>query len=154
MSWIDRLEKLGRFFLWLSIVAVLIGVPVSYASQHRAEAQLKEALVKAEAQLAEAIKPKAPERLLLKSMGDALTGLNRRDATGEVWFTNASPRSGVVCISGIAMNPDTKASTMSLPACQEVHAYSSAVHMTVMFAGRSLEEVCGKDRCDLHISEL
>jgi hypothetical protein len=72
MVWIDRLEKLGRLFLWLAIASVLVGVPIALAQQRRGEAELREALQKAEAQLAEALKPKKPVRL-----SDSFDGVTR-----------------------------------------------------------------------------
>jgi hypothetical protein len=153
MAWIDRFEKLGRLLLWLTLSMVLVALPVAFAKRHRGEQKLAEALQKAEANLAEALKPKKPARLALGSMGAFLSSLNQSAATGHLWFTNVSPRSGVVCVHGVAGDPATRRVSTSLPACQEVGAYASAVHMTVMFAGGDLAEACGKTACPLTFTE-
>ena len=151
--WIDRLEKLGRLLLWLSLVLVLLGVPISYARQHRTESELRESLRKAEEKLAEALKPKKPEKLSIASM-QAIRSFDQQAARGEVFFTNVSSRSGMLCIVGEARNPNTKEQSPSLAVCHEVQPYESVVHLNLMFAGGSLAQVCGKDRCDMHIEDV
>lgn len=153
MSLIDRLEKLGRLLLWLSLVLVLVGVPLSYASQGRAEEPLRQALAKAEAQLAEATKPKRPMKLSIASM-QALRSFDQQAARGDLFFTNVSSRSGILCIAGMAVNPNTKDESSSLPVCQEIQPYASLVHISLMFAGGSLAKVCGRDRCDMHVEDV
>jgi hypothetical protein len=155
MLWIDRLEKLGRLVLWLVIAMVLVVIQVAYSNHRRAEAELRESLQEARAELVEMSKPKAkkPTRLAIASMGTFMSGLNLSNSTGQLWFTNVSPRVGFVCVRGMATNPATQKTSRSLPACQEVGAYASTVHMTVMFAGGELAEVCQKSRCALRIED-
>ena len=156
MPWIDRFEKLGRLLLWLTISLVLVAMPVAFVKRHRGEQELRESLQKAEVQLAEALKPRKPEapaRLPLSSMGTFLSSLNQSTAAGHLWFTNVSSQAGVVCVQGVAGNPATRKFSTSLPACHEVGAYASAVHITVMFAGGDLAEACGKTACRLTFVE-
>jgi hypothetical protein len=156
MLWIDRFEKLGRLLLWLTISLVLVALPVAVAKRNLGEQELRESLQKAEANLAEALKPKKPEkpaRLPLNSMGDIFRSLNQSTATGDLWFTNVSSRAGVVCVQGLTGNLATRKTVSSLPACQEVGAYASAVHMTVMFPGKNLAEACKNTSCDLVFGE-
>ncbi len=153
MPWIDRFEKLGRLLLWLTLSTVLVALPVAFTKQHRGEQELRESLQKAEAKLADALAPKKPPRLALVSMGSLLSSLSQSTATGHLWFTNVSPRAGVVCVQGVAGNRAIQMISTSLPACQEVGAYASAVHMTVMFAGGDLAAACGKAECDLTFRE-
>jgi hypothetical protein len=153
MLWIDRLEKLGRLLLWLAIASAMVILPVAFTRHGREQEKLREALQNAEAQLADALKPKKPDRLTFKSMGMFLSALNRTNSNGEVWFTNLSPQAGVVCLQGAVANPDTKAITTSLAACREVGAYASEVHMTMMFAGKNLADTCGKSACQLMVMD-
>jgi hypothetical protein len=156
MLWIDRFEKLGRLVLWLVIAMVLVVILVAYANQRQAEAELRESLQKARAELVEMSKPdaKKPTRLAFASMGVFMSALNLSNATGQLWFTNVSPRVGFVCVRGVATNPTTQKTSQSLPACQEVGAYASTVRMTVMFAGGELANVCQKSQCDLRVEDV
>jgi hypothetical protein len=153
MLWIDRFEKLGRLLLWLAISFILVVLPLAVAKRHRGEQELRESLQKAEVKLADALTPKKAARLALVSMGSFLSSLNQSTATGHLWFTNVSPRAGVVCVQGVAGNRAIQMTSTSLPACQEVSAYASAVHMTVMFAGGDLADACGKTACSLTFGE-
>jgi hypothetical protein len=83
-----------------------------------------------------------------------MSALNLSNATGQLWFTNVSPRVGFVCVRGVATNPTTQKTSQSLPACQEVGAYASTVRMTVMFAGGELANVCQKSQCDLRVEDV
>ncbi len=138
---------MARSVLWLSIASMCVLVSVAYVKHQRAELELREALRHAADQLAELKQkpPKPAQVLTLASMGATVSGLSKSE--GHVWFTNASPRVGVVCLVGVATNPATQATAQSLPACHEVGAYASAVHVTFMFAGRELDDVCGKVAC-------
>src|ERR1039457_2548981 len=117
MLWIDRFEKLGRLLLWLAMASAMVILPVAFTRHGREQEKLREALQKAEAQLADALKPKKPTRLLSSSMGSVLYGLNQATATGYLSFTNVSTRAGVVCVFGVAKNPETQKTSESLPAC-------------------------------------
>ena len=86
--------------------------------------------------------PAGPPRLKLDSLRPVMSGLVVPQSIGKVWFTNASPRVGVVCVQGTAVNEKTRQAVKSLPACAPVAAYASAVNMEVMFAGRELAPVC------------
>ncbi len=154
MLWIDRFEKFGRLLLWLTIASVLLALSLAHAKQRRGEAELREALQKANAQLAEALKPKRPARLMFSSMGPVLYGLNQATATGHLSITNVSTRAGVVCVFGMAKNPETQKTTESMPACHEVGAYASAIRIAVEFASGDLANVCGKTKCELEIRDV
>src|SRR4051812_27675381 len=135
MHVIDRLEKIGRLILWLCLAGCTVAVPVGLHIQTRQAADLAERtrldVERATAQ-AEKVKNAAPVRLTLESMGLVMRAADNSH-TGFVWFTNVSPRSGVVCIQGTATNSRTKESAHSLPACQEVGPYASAMSMKLMF---------------------
>jgi hypothetical protein len=154
MPWIDRFEKLGRLVLWLSLSVLLVGFPVSYANQRRGEAELHEALKRAEAKLAEAAKPRPVERLRLSSMGNYMYGLNQATGVGHITFSNASPRSGVVCALGWAKNAASGKRVASLPVCQRMEAYASLADLKIVFAGGDLDAVCGKAKCELDVEDL
>lgn len=144
----DHLEKIARLTLWLVLSAVLIVgfavVPLQYVRQRSVEAELQSALQEAKTKLAEAVaernQPK-DQRLALKSMGPMIHALNYRTARGMLWFTNVSPRGGIVCAAGTATNQETQQTTESLATCQEVQPYSS-VEMEFMFAGGDLNRIC------------
>jgi hypothetical protein len=161
MLWIDRFEKLGRLIMWLAITLVLVGVPVALAKQRRGEAELRdgevelrETLQRTKAQLAEALRPTKPTRLMISSMGPIMYWLNPATATGAVTFTNVSARVGVVCITGLAKNPETQKTSESLPACHEVGAYASGIHFTVAFESGDLANVCGKTKCKFEFRDV
>jgi hypothetical protein len=154
MAWFDRVEKVARSALWLAIASACVIVPVAYVKHRRAEADLREELRGATERLAEAAKEKPPKAvpvLRVASMGRTISGLSKTE--GHVVFTNASPRAGVLCLVGVATNPTTQATVTSLAACHEVGAYASAVHMTVLFPGREIEETCAKAPCTLAFND-
>lgn len=154
MAWFDRVEKVARSALWLAIASACVIVPVAYVKSRRAEADLREELRGAAERLAEASKEKPPKPvpvLKIASMGRTISGLAKSE--GHVVFTNASPRAGVLCLVGVATNPTTQATVTSLAACHEVSAYASAVHMTVLFPGREIEETCAKAPCTLTFND-
>jgi hypothetical protein len=156
MLWIDRIEKIARTILCLAIASAVVIVPLEYIKQHSAEAELKEKAKKAELELSEAIakREEKPARLPIASMGVFLTSLTMSNSQGQLWFTNVSPRAGVVCLHGVAENRTTSKTSTSMAACQEVGAYASAVHMSFMFAGGDLNEVCpNSSSCDLRVAE-
>jgi hypothetical protein len=93
-------------------------------------------------------------RLKLDSLRPVMSGLVAAQSIGKLWFTNVSPRSGVVCVQGTAVNEKTKRSARSLPACTKVEPYASAVAMELMFAGQELAPVCpDQSACRLVIDE-
>lgn len=157
MPLIDRIEKGARAALWLTLALMFLGTPLAYVSQHRTEAALREQLANAEAQfaadLAKERAPKPTAVLPFASFGTALSLLSLTKAEGHTWFTNVSPRAGVVCLEGIAKNPTTQRSTTSLPSCAPVAPYASDVHVSFMFAGRDLEEICPKASCDFSVKD-
>lgn len=158
--WLDRLEKAGRLVLWLSIASACLIVPITYMGLKKAEkreetkteAELQAAIKKAEARAEELEKLHKPRRLTLASMGGYLSGLSYSTAQGNLWFTNVSPRTGVLCIYGEAKDPDTQKTSESIPACHEVGAYAQ-VHLTLMFAGGDLSAACPKSNCRVTFKE-
>jgi len=87
-------------------------------------------------------------------MGNWFSAINYTAAEGTLWFTNVSPRSGTVCVIGLAQDPEVSVKTsVSMPACVEVHAYASGVHMPLMFAGSDLTAACPKSNCRLTFKE-
>lgn len=154
VAWSDRLERVARSTLWLSMAAAVLIVPIAYVRQRRAEAELQEELRKTKDLFAEETKERASKKVLVlkvASMGPMLSGLVKSE--GHVWFTNVSPRAGVVCLLGVATNPTTQASVTSIATCHEVGAYASKVHMTMDFAGRELDEICAKVACTLAVKD-
>jgi hypothetical protein len=161
MQVIDRLEKVGRLVLWLVISAVLVigfaVVPLQLVRLSSAEAELRDDLRAANAKLADALEEQREAqgiRLPLEGMGSYISGMNHREAVGKMWFTNVSPRSGVVCIKGIATNDETGESTTSIASCSQVAPYAT-VTMQTMFAGGALERVCPRGAgCSFSVSEV
>jgi|HubBroStandDraft_4_1064222.scaffolds.fasta_scaffold741212_2 hypothetical protein len=153
-SWLDRFEKSGRLVLWLSIASACVIVPIAYVSQKRAEtkaeAELQAAVKKAEAKVEELEKGNKPGRVAFASIGAYMSSISYDKAQGNLWFTNVSPRGGTLCVVGVAQDPELSVKTsQSLPACQEVGAYASAVHVPLMFAGGDLGTACPKSNCRL-----
>ncbi len=60
-----------------------------------------------------------------------------------------SPRAGVVCISGAAVNPETGERTQSLATCKHVAPYESNVDLVLEFAGSTFDQVCKGVSCEL-----
>ena len=162
-SWIDRIEKTARLILWLAIASACVIVPIAYVNQKRAETKaevnLQESVKRAEAKVEELEKKNKSHRLPFASMGAYLSSFNYSAAQGSMWFTNVSARAGTVCVIGTAqdasVNPDFERSKISesIPACQEVAAYASAVHMSLMFAGGDLNAACPKSNCRLTLKD-
>lgn len=155
---VERAEKFGRMLLWLALAATIVMVPLGLARERKTEAdtlaRIKDATRASEekfAALQQATSDKAL-RIPLDSIGNGLTSLNTTNATGQLWFTNVSPRAGHVCVVGEATNLSTHGVTRSLPACAEVPAYASAVHMTVSFANDDLTNNC-KPGCALRFTD-
>lgn len=137
--------------LWLALASAAVIAPISYIRQRKAEAEQREAArVQAQAEaakkaaedLAEKEERKTEKSLSLAAMGRYMTSLDTSTATGNLWFTNASPRAGVICVVGVAGNPGTQKTSLSLPACHDVPAYGSAIHVPLMFAGADLKDAC------------
>lgn len=154
---IDRLEKLGRLVLWVVISVVLVigfaVVPLQLVEHSKAEAELRDELREASEELEELSNPTI-ERLSLNTMAPYLSGLDYRDSTGMVTFTNVSPREGVVCAEGVATHEETGESTTSLPSCARVEPYAT-VRMEMAFAGSDLARVCPKrSGCGLSVDEV
>lgn len=153
MNMIDRLEKLGRLVLWLSLAATCIAALVTYVSVVRRASEVAAKLEQTQKDLDEAMKPKPPDpipRLTLESMGASMHSLNTRNATGRVYFSNVSARKGVVCAIATVASP-TGGRTTSLPSCIEVMPYASGLQIEVPFAGRDLEAVCKAGDCEIDI---
>jgi hypothetical protein len=156
---IERLEKVARSLLWLALTATTVAVPIELAKQRRAEADAQRRITDAtrasEQKLALVEKSSADKnaRLTLASIGNSLTTLNTENASGQLWFTNVSARVGYVCVVGEVTNATTHALTTSLPACAQVSAYSSAVHLTVMFAASDLSAACKGGPCSLQMKD-
>lgn len=102
MIWIDRIEKAGRLVLWLTLASAVVLVPVMYINQSQSAEETR----KAEQARAKEDEAKAKEdaersdRLSVASLGTIITSLNESTAIGRVWFSNVSPRNGVVCLVG------------------------------------------------------
>lgn len=152
---IDRLEKLGRLVLWLTLASAVVLVPIIYIRQRTEEAARAELAAQNEQRRAlEAKEAEKSVRLSLASMGDVIHRLSTATATGHIAFSNVSPRSGVVCIAGVATNPDTNAKTESLASCKRVGAYDTNVDMQVSFAGGDLSAVCKGVTCAFTFREV
>jgi hypothetical protein len=152
MHWIDRLEKVGRLVLWLTLASAVILVPLMYINLRRnAELQQEESAREA---ARKALEPPKDNRLRLDSMGSAMTVLNVSTATGRVWFSNVSSRTGIVCIVGTATNANTNMTTDSLPSCKQIPPYATAVEMQMMFADRDVGEICKATTCRLSIKDV
>jgi hypothetical protein len=159
---IDRIEKIARLLLWLALSSAVVILPIAYIG-HKAEetkaevalAEQKGAVKKAEEKLEEIDKAKKNKsnRIALASVGTFLSGISYTKADGSLMFTNVSARTGVMCIVGIAQNPETNEKAESIPACVEVTPYASAVHTTVEFAGNDLTNACPKSNCRLTFRE-
>ncbi len=113
---IDRIEKLSRVALWTSLAAACVLLPVEYIRQRRLDSELKDAAKRAEEKAAafersmDALKEKLekkPQRMALAAMGAFMSSLNVSNAEARVFLGNVSPRSGFVCILGVATNPST-----------------------------------------------
>jgi hypothetical protein len=158
VPWFDRIEKTGRVILWLSIASACVIVPIAYTNQKRAEtraeADLQASVKRSEAKVEELENASKPHRLTLASMGTYLSALNYTTSQGSLWFTNVSARAGTVCVVGTTQDAELTIKTAeSLAACQDVAAYASGVHMTMMFAGGDLNAACPKTNCRLTIKD-
>lgn len=155
MIWFDRIEKLGRMVLWLSLASAVVLVPIAYIRQRGVESELAEAARKEQQALATKAKEDAErsDRLSLASMGSFFTALNESAATGSAWFSNVSARSGIVCITGIAKSPSRNMTIESLPACKQIQPYATNVDMHVMFAGGDLAALCKGATCTFSVKE-
>jgi hypothetical protein len=155
MPWIDRIEKIGRVVLWLSLASACVIAPVEYMRQHRTEAESREAARKAdEAEKAEKAVHE-PHRLAFASMGMFMSVLvpNSSGDQGKLWLTNVSSRTGILCVRGQATNRATQRTAVSLPRCENIGAYASAT-VSLMFAGGELSDVCPKQGdCGLTIHD-
>jgi hypothetical protein len=156
MIWIDRLEKAGRLVLWLSLASAVVLVPVVYIRQRSVESQAAEAARKEALALAERAKEESEksDRLSLKSMAPVFTLLNESTATGRAWFSNVSPRSGIVCLVGIATSASRNMTIESLASCKQISAYATNIEMQVMFAGGDLAALCKGVSCTFTLREV
>ena len=155
---VDKLEKIGRLVLWFTLASgcmlVVLGLATWQSETASASASLLAATKREKEQLEKELanpKPPASHRLALQSTGRAMRALDVDDAKGMLWFTNVSPRSGVVCVTGVATNPTTQTSE-SLPTCEAVTPYAE-VHMKMMFAGGELRNVCKGVQCDFRLRD-
>jgi hypothetical protein len=152
MHWIDRLEKVGRLVLWLTLASAVVLVPLAYINLRRS-AELEEAGRQA-ARLAAEQSGTKENRLLLSSMGSIMTSLNVSTSTGRVWFSNVSARTGIVCVLGSAKNSNTNMTSESLPSCKEIPPYASNVAIEMMFAGSDVQAVCKQVSCSLEVRDV
>lgn len=155
MTLIDRLEKIARLILWLSISAVCIATPLLLSAQARESARIAESLRSDAEQTRAAIEKErklasAPDRLPLESMGSVMKAYEGH--SGMAWFTNVSARTGFTCLVGSLTNPKTQEVAESLPGCAEVHPYSS-VNVKVMFAGGQVDPMCPPGACTISIKD-
>jgi hypothetical protein len=153
---VDLLEKLGRLVLWLALASACVLAPITYIRLQREERTLqeserKEVEAREKAEKERELAEKHP-RLSLKSMGMYMGSLQASDAQGRFWFTNVSPRSGALCVVGVATNPNSRSISTSLPACEQVGPYSS-VMIKAMFAGSDLNSVCKGVTCEFGAQE-
>ena len=152
MEWPETAEKTTRAILWVTLSSVFVLVPITVIGMSKTEAQLKEDAKKAEERIAELSKPPKVDRFALKGAGAAMTALNVSEAEGRLFFTNVSPRSGVLCVHGVATNPVTSEKNESLSTCEHVQPYAT-VTIKVMFAGTALREACKNATCRLTFEE-
>lgn len=153
---IELVEKGARALLWLALAAAVLIAALAYDDQ----VQLQEAGAQAARRAAEAKAKSAavpsdqPVRLHIDSLRPVMSGLVVPQSIGKLWFTNASARSGVVCVRGHAVNEKTNQSVRSLSACARVEPYASAVTLELRFAGRELDPICpDANACRLAIEE-
>ena len=153
--WADKLEKITRSLLWSALSVAFIGIPFAMASQFDKQKSLNEAVKKAEENLAAEREKKAePVRWpfdISKQM--QLSGIDLKENRGYFYFTNISPKAGVICLAGIATNTETNESTESLASCQDIKAYSS-VEVIFTFASNNLKAVCGEGVCRLTVRSI
>jgi len=156
---IARAEKFGRLLLWIALAVTIVLVPIGLAKERKTEAdtlaRIKEATRATELKF-EALEKSVSDknlRIPFESIGNGLTSLSVENATGQLWFTNVSPRSGHVCVVGEATNVSTHAVTVSLPACAEVVAYASAVRISLPFPAQQLADNCKTGGCGLHVKD-
>lgn len=155
MAQIEKVERVVRIILWLALAGLAVAIPLHLRSQAQEAKRLTDeataAAAKAKAELAKKEKEEAekPLRLPAASMGQSLRMLD--NAVGVLWFSNASPRAGVVCVVGTASKGDKQ--TQSLPACQKVGPYDTNVKVAMMFAGASIHDICPNDDCKFMIED-
>lgn len=153
---IEKLEHGGRLVLWLSLASAVMLAPIMYIRQRGVESQLAETARQEELAKAKEAEKAAQrsDRLSFASMGPVIRALNASTAVGELWFSNVSPRSGVVCVAGIATNPSSGEKTESLATCKQVPAYATNVEMQVMFAGGVIAPLCKGVTCSFTLREV
>jgi hypothetical protein len=155
---LDSVEKVARLVLWLAISSACLIAPITYLRLEGAAAEMKEAAKKADAEEA-ATKAQVERdelsdkkrRFPLASMGTFLTSLTA--SQGQIVFTNVSPRSGMLCVYGVARNRTSGKSTASLPACKAITPYESTASLSMLFAGGEMVEICPNSSCDLDVKD-
>ncbi len=141
---IDKLEKAGRFVLWLTLTAAVV-LGIVGAKRWSEETKTVQAeLAASKDELRKALEPKGPERLPPAGMGPYHSWLSTVSAVGHGMFTNVSPRSGHICLQGVLQHPDGQRVVTSLPACAVVNPYAS-FKIEAPFLMSQIEELCGKD---------
>lgn len=158
MATIDQFEKGGRLLLWVVMAATVALVPLGAfnlaknsartAEQVRLDAAAQAAKDKAERVAKEAANK--PQRLAIDSVGEVLHLLD--GSIGTIWFSNATPREGVVCVEGTASAGEK--STTSLATCKAVEPYETNVKMSVMFAGASISKLCPGGSCAFSVKDV
>lgn len=155
----EKIERIARTILWVvlavSIVAIPLGVLKSKSEVDEVREEMKAALKIAEDKIAKLSEKKEPDLFPLEAVGIYLSGLNHRTAEGGITFTNTSPKSGFLCLKGVATNPSSGTSSESIPDCKEITPYESSINLQFKFASGDLQDVCPKeDDCRFSVSPM
>jgi hypothetical protein len=147
----EKIERIARTLLWLSLAAVAALIPVAALRQVNADESAKAALQELQSKLDEATADKPVSVISFETLRPGLTVLDPRESKGAMLFTNVSERSGVVCVQGVAVNRDTGATSESMPACHAVEPFASNVAVELMFAG--LADFCQSSGCTMRVQD-
>lgn len=155
---VDQVEKVGRFVLWISIAVVFALVPIGlYGREKQAAKDAEQARADHAREVADHAKEaiaeeeaKRPRLLTLASMGNAMRLLD--GSTGYVWFSNAAPQDGILCLKGRATGNGQ--STESLATCKQIGAFETNIKMSVMFAGASIKALCAGAPCQFTVEDV
>jgi hypothetical protein len=113
---------------------------------------MKAELKKAEDRIAELTKPKDPELFPRDKVGSYISALHYGSAKGVMTFTNTTPKSGILCLKGVATNTATNGVSESLATCREIKPYDSNVNLAFEFAGSDLRRICPtEDACQFSV---
>jgi hypothetical protein len=155
----EKIERIARTILWVvlavSIVAIPLGVLKRKSEVDSVREEMKAALKIAEYKIAKLSEKKEPDLFPVEAIGIYLSGLNHRTAEGGMTFTNTSPRSGFLCLKGVATNPSAGTTSESIPYCKEINPYESSINLQFKFASGDLQNVCPKeDDCRFSVSPI